>query len=170
MRAWRRLALAALLLAAVLTAGLCLRRWGVGLVRVSGTSMERALAQGDVALVTRWDYARGRTPERGEVVQCRFPGRADTYIKRVVGLPGEAVRFDGGSLSVDGTPVPEPYVTGVTGDYSASLGAGEYLVLGDNRAESYDSRMPDMGTLSAGDFLGRVRWVVWPPDRIGPVS
>ena len=170
MRYWRRWLLTALMLAAVLTAGLCLRRWGVGLMRVSGTSMADTLMNGDLVLVTRWDYAGGRVPARGDVVQCRFSGRPDTYIKRVIGLPGERVRFRGGALSVDGKPLSEPYTSGATEDYGIDLNAGEYLAMGDNRAESYDSRMPDMGTLSAGSFLGRARWVLWPLNRLGPVT
>ena len=42
-------------------------------------------------------------------------------------------------------------------------------MLGDNRAESYDSRMPDMGPVSADAFLGRVRCILWPPGRMGTV-
>ena len=169
MRRLARWALVALSLAAILTAGLCLRRWGVGLVRVSGTSMSETLRDGDLALVTRWDYLR-RAPGRGDVVQCRFPGRADDYIKRVVGLPGERVAFEGGALTVDGRPLSEPYVSTPTEDYARKLGDGEYLLLGDNRVQSYDSRMDDMGTLGAGDFLGRVRFVLWPLSRLGPVT
>jgi len=156
----------ALALAAALA--LCLRQWVCVTVRVAGTSMQDTLQAGDVALVTRFDY-RGHGPRRGDVVQCVFPGRSDTYIKRVIGLPGEAIRFSNGALTVDGQRVEEPYVSSLTGDYEAHLDAGEYLVLGDNRADSYDSRMADMGPLSAEAFLGRVRFILWPPGRIGPV-
>ena len=159
----------AILLAAVLALGLCLRHWVAGAVRVAGTSMRDTLLAGDVALVTRFDYRMGRTPRRGEVVQCVFPGRSDTYIKRVIGLPGEDIRFSNGQLTVNGQPVDEPYVSTPTADYEIMLGEDEYLVLGDNRADSYDSRMADMGPLSADAFLGRVRFKVWPPGRIGPV-
>lgn len=171
MRRWLRRALAvALTLAAALTLGLCARRYGVALTRVTGTSMNGTLLSGDLLLVTRWDYAGGSLPQRGDVVECRFPGRTDSYIKRVIGLPGERVEFRDGALYIDGEPVEEPYVSSPTGDYAAQLGDGEYLVLGDNRAESYDSRMPDMGAISAEDFLGRVRWVLWPMGRTGPIS
>ena len=47
-------------------------------------------------------------------------------------------------------------------DYSISLGEDEYLVLGDNRCESYDSRAADMGPIGKEDILGRVRLCVWP--------
>ena len=159
----------ALALAAVVALGLCLRRWVACTVRVAGASMQQTLLASDVALITRFDYRNGRGPGRGDVVQCVFPGRADTYIKRVVGLPGETIRFSGGALTVDGQPVAEPYVSSPTGDYEIVLGAGEYLALGDNRAESYDSRMADMGPLGDDAFLGRVRCILWPPGRIGPV-
>ena len=162
--------LAILLVAAVAALGFGLRRWVACTVRVAGTSMQDTLRASDVALVTRFDYRRGRGPSRGDVVQCVFPGRSDTYIKRVVGLPGETIRFSGGALTVDGQPVEEPYVSTPTEDYELRLGRGEYLVLGDNRAESYDSRMADMGPVGANAFLGRVRCILWPPERIGPVQ
>ncbi len=156
----------ALALAAALALGL--RKWVCITVRVAGTSMQDTLQAGDVALVTRFDYRR-EGPRRGDVVQCVFPGRSDTYIKRVVGLPGEAIRFSEGILTVDGQPVEEPYISSLTGDYEVHLDAGEYLVLGDNRADSYDSRMADMGPLGADAFLGRVRFILWPLQHIGPV-
>ena len=168
-RSRRALAVLGLLVAAA-ALGLCVRYFGVGAVRVAGTSMLNTLSGGDVALVTRFDYLGDRAPNRGDVVQCRFPGRGDTYIKRVIGLPGDEVRFSSGTLTLNGVQVPEPYASSPTGDYSVRLGEDEYLVLGDNRAESYDSRMTDMGPVGADAFLGRVRWVLWPLDRIGPVQ
>lgn len=159
-----------LALAFALALGLCLRAWVVGTVRVAGVSMRQALCAGDVALITRLDYRFGHGPGRGEVVQCRFPDRGDTYIKRVIGLPGDEIRFEGGALWINGQPASEPYVSTTTADYLARLGKGEYLLLGDNRADSYDSRMDDMGPVGADAFLGRVRWVLWPPERFGPVK
>ena len=170
MRAHGGLLKLAILAAAVVALGLCLRRWVVGTVRVAGASMRQTLMADDVALITRFDYRPDRKPRRGDVVQCTFPGRSDTYIKRVIGLPGEAIRFSGGALTVNGVPVEEPYVSTPTEDYEIRLGEGEYLVLGDNRAESYDSRMPDMGPVSADAFLGRVRCILWPPGRLGTVQ
>ena len=76
----------------------------------------------------------------------------------------------GGALTVNGQAVDEDYVSSPTGDYSVALGEGEYLVLGDNRQESYDSRMADMGPVGAEAFEGRVRFIIWPLNRVGPVK
>ena len=166
----RRWLVAVAVLVACALLGLAVRLWGVGLVRVTGVSMSGTLRNGDIVLVTRFDYRDGRTPAFGEVVECRFPGRGDDYIKRVVGLPGDKVAFSRGLLTINGSPVSEPYVSSETDDYEIDLAADQYLLLGDNRAESYDSRMPDMGPVDAGAFSGRVRLILWPMDRIGPVK
>ena len=170
MKRLRGVLAAALALVLALGLGLLVRRFGFGLVRVTGSSMSETLMAGDIALVTRFDYLHGQTPRRGDVVECRFPGRADTYIKRVVGLPGEEIVFSGGMLTVNGQPEIERYVSSPTDDYAILLGEDQYLALGDNRAESYDSRMPDMGPLDADAFLGRVRCVLWPLSRLGGVD
>ena len=166
MKRLRRALAVVLALAVAAGAGLLLRRFAFGTLRVAGASMRDTLQGGDLALVTRF----GGEPRRGDVVECRFDGRGDTYVKRIVGLPGEAIAFVGGQLTVDGAPVAEPYVSSPTGDYAVALGADEYLALGDNRAQSYDSRMDDMGPVHAEDILGRVRWILLPLDRFGPIK
>lgn len=150
--------------------GLALRAWGVGLVKISGASMNNTLLSGDIVLVTRFDYRGGHAPQFGDVVECRFPGRGDTYIKRVVGLPGDSVSFSQGFLTRNTQPVSEPYVSSVTDDYAIELGDDQYLLLGDNRAESYDSRMDDMGAVGLDAFSGRARFILWPLDRFGGVK
>lgn len=130
---------------------------------VRGSSMEDTLSDGDLLLVTRFDY-RFSEPERGDIVECTFPDREDVYIKRVIGLPGENVRISSGCTWIDGALLPESYLKGANEDYEIMLGNDEYLVLGDNRAESYDSREADMGTLRREDFKGRVRLRLNPPE------
>lgn len=141
---------------------LCVHLFVFHTVRVEGTSMVDTLRSGDILLVTRFDYTGQRQPERGSIVECSFPSRSGTYIKRVIGLPGDTVEIIDSRTYVNGTPLSEPYATGPSEDYSASLGEDEYLVLGDNRAESYDSRAEDMGFISSENLLGQVRLVLWP--------
>lgn len=170
MRRFWRWGAAALVIALCAGMGLCARRYGVGLMRISGTSMNNTLKNGDIVLVTRFDYRNGRAPALGDVVECRFPGRSDTYVKRVMGLPGSRVALSASGLTIDGFPISEPYVSSLAEPWEIALGEGEYLLLGDNRTESYDSRMPDMGPVGQEAFLGRARFIVWPPGRIGPVE
>ena len=170
MRRWTAALLVVLVLLICLGLGLTVRLLGVGLLRVTGSSMNNTLRDGDIVLVTRFDYRGGRTPGRGAVVECRFPGRDGNYIKRVVGLPGDRLAFSEGFLTLNGEAVMEPYVSSVTDDYAIELEEDQYLLLGDNRAESYDSRMSDMGAVGADAFSGRVRAVVWPLKRIGGIE
>lgn len=148
-------------LAAFVALCLAVHLFGFHIVRVEGESMSPTLASGELALCTRFDYRLGE-PARGDVVECRFSGRDGAYVKRLIGLPGEAVEIRGGRTYIDGAPLSEPYATGPMEDYSVALGSDEYLVLGDNRSESYDSRAADMGPIGRSDFLGRVRCALRP--------
>lgn len=134
-------------------------------VRIAGTSMVDTLRSGDIVLVTRFDYRTG-TVQRGDIVECSFPGRSGTYIKRVIGLPGERVEIIDSRVYINGEPLSESYASGSSKAYSAELGENEYLVLGDNRAASYDSRAEDMGFIGRENLLGRVRVVLWPFRKI----
>lgn len=156
--------MAALLLFAIICAMLHLFVFHT--VRVEGTSMVDTLRSGDIVLVTRFDYIGGRNPQRGDIVECSFPGRSGRYIKRVIGLPGDSVEIIDSRTYINGEPLSEPYASGPAEEYSAQLGADEYLVLGDNRSESYDGRAEDMGFIRSENLLGRVRVVLWPFRRI----
>ena len=141
---------------------LCIHLFVFHTVRVEGTSMVDTLRSGDIVLVTRFDYMGNRQPQRGTIVECSFPNRNGTYIKRVIGLPGDRIEIINSRTYVNGEAFSEPYATGPSEDYSTQLGTDEYLVLGDNRAQSYDSRAEDMGFISNDNLLGRVRLVLWP--------
>lgn len=166
----KRVLQAVLLLMVFLAAGFAVRSWGVGTVRIAGTSMNETLQHGDVVLITKFDYTFGGMPERGDIVECRFPNRSDTYVKRVIGLPGDSIEYRDGTLTVNGRPVSEPYVSSETRDFSAIIDDDAYLVMGDNRNESYDSRAADMGPIDREAFLGKARWIIWPLNRFGPVD
>ena len=145
--------------------GYLARTYMVSAVRISGTSMEDTLYSGDIVLVTRWER-----PVHGAIMQCTFDSRDSSYVKRVIGVPGDSVEFSDGVLTLNKRPLAEPYVSSDTDDVTVFLGYDEYFVLGDNRAESYDSRAEDMGFIRRDNFLGRVRWILWPLSRFGPVE
>ena len=128
-------------------------------LRIEGTSMNNTLKSGDVVLVLS---LFGGEPSRGDIVECAFPGRDGTYVKRVVGLPGEFVEISGGNTIINGLMLTERYVSSEAQDYSVQLGADQYLLLGDNRAESYDCREKDIGPASLNAFKGKVVCSLWP--------
>jgi signal peptidase I len=113
-------------------------------VVVAGDSMRPTLRPGDHLWVDRLTL-RWRRPRRGEIVVGRPRSRPDRWIvKRIVGLPGECVELHHDRVSIDGVLLAEPYLAGPTaliGHFTWRLGPAEYLLLGDNRAESDDSRL-----------------------------
>jgi signal peptidase I len=133
---------------------------------VSGTSMLPGLRSGDRLLVDRVAYRR-RKPVRGEIVVFQHPTRPSVQaVKRVVGVPGEAVLVRRERLLVAGTLWPEPYIAtsgASTGTFEWLLVADEYLLLGDNRAESDDSRL--FGPVPGALLHGPAWYRYWPPDR-----
>ncbi len=117
-----------------------------------------------------------RSPHRGEIVVFDPPadvaqkcGAGGTYVKRIIGLPGETIAVENGVVFINGTQLDESYLDdGSAGgpDYPATqLGDGEYFMMGDNRAMSCDSRV--WGPIERGDMIGPVFFVYWPPNRIG---
>ena len=136
---------------------------------VKGASMEPSFREGCWLLVSRKAYVRG-TPARGDVAIIRDPGDRDrSYVKRVVGLPGEEVRLYDGMCFVDGNRLSEPYLGGLpaylgTDEKSWRLSGQEYFLVGDNRARSTDSR--DFGAVGRELILGKAWFCCWPLDRL----
>ena len=120
-----------------------------------------------IALATKFDYWFS-TPQRGDIALIRIPGREGVFVKRVIGLPGERVDIQGDATFINGAFYDEPFVQNeAREDFSIVLGEDEYLVLGDNRYSSHDSRDADIGTLPKSAFVGRVRAIVFPFSRAG---
>ena len=80
--------------------------------------MVDTLRSGDIVLVTRFDY-RWSEAQRGDIVECSFPGRSATYVKRIIGLHGERVELIDSRVYVNGEALSEPYATGPSEPYSA---------------------------------------------------
>ena len=139
--------------------------------RVQGHSMEPTLRDGERLLVDKLTY-RFREPRRGEVVVFRVPGDPSRrFIKRLIGLPGDVVEFRDGRVLLNGQVLDEPYASGPTRGPQVPevVPPGRYFVLGDNRANSEDSRFQEVGFVPRRYLVGRAVWVFWPPNRAGPV-
>ena len=134
--------------------------------RITGSSMERTLNGGDVVLVYDLAYAFGNAPQRGDIVECTFPERSGRYVKRLIGLPGDRIEIRENCVYINGEYLSESYVSSVAEDYAIQLGADDYFVLGDNRADSYDSRAADIGTLKQENIHGRVLMKIAPLRKI----
>jgi signal peptidase I len=128
---------------------------------IPSSSMAPSLVAGDHIVVT--PYRFGGQPRRGDVIVFRSPRSAEELmIKRVVGTPGDLVETRGGRVIVRGHAVAEPYVAtqASTGFIAPQiLPADCYYVLGDNRADSLDSR--SWGVLPRAFVLGRARMILW---------
>lgn len=117
-------------------------------------------------------------PERGDIVVFEFPNdiRQD-YIKRVIGLPGETVVIRDGHVFINGVELDEPYLEGAMTSCAPSSGCGagtpvvvpegSLFVIGDNRANSSDSR--DWDSLSLDHVIGKAWILYYPMTDIGPI-
>ena len=135
--------------------------------RVHGDSMSPGLRHGDLLHVIPRLWAPGGF-ERGAVVVAMSPSADGSFwVKRVIGLPGEFVAFaDDGAVLIDDAPLPEPYRSGTPNEQPGSppwlCDDDEYFLMGDNRADSDDSRR--YGPASFHTIVGRV-WFRWPSRR-----
>ena len=130
----------------------------------------------DRVIADRLAYRFG-DPERGQIVVFKAPPTADrcgageggsTFVKRLIGLPGEAVSMRAGVIFVDGDRLTEPYVDrGLRGDENGRwprVPPDHYFVLGDNRTHSCDSRT--WGTVPRANLIGPAMLTYWPPSRL----
>jgi signal peptidase I len=139
--------------------------------RVQGTSMEPLLLDGERIVVNKFIY-RFHPIERGDVVVFWYPRDPSvSFIKRVVGLPGDLVEIQAGRLVVNGMPVREDYLPESFRDGDSLLPTevrkGYYFVLGDHRRSSNDSR--SWGEVPEKYIYGRAVFRFWPFDRVGPI-
>ena len=140
----------------------------------------------DRVLVNRLAYRLG-SPQRGQIVVFKAPAKADecrhgdagtTFVKRLIGLPGDTVREDGsGFISIrpaggrGWTKLDEPYLSAATRHADRKyfgqtwqVPEGGYFLVGDNRPDSCDSRT--WGSVPRGSLIGPVIFTYWPPGRL----
>ena len=168
---------------------LAIKAWVINPYRIPSSSMEPTLhcarpAPGcearfsDRVLANRFIY-HFRAPHRGDVIVFETPpaarakcGAGGTFVKRIVGLPGETVqvrlRQGAAFVYIDGRRLEEPYIEHDRRDVGPpetfKVPPGKYFVMGDNRSQSCDSRV--WGSVPRGNIIGKVFMTYWPPQRI----
>src|ERR1700675_1446789 len=141
-------------------------------VKVEGTSMAPLLSDQERIFINKFVY-RFEPIERGDVVVFWYPlDRSKSFIKRVVGLPGETIELRRGHLFIGDRELAESYVPGSFFDGSSygplQIPANGYFVMGDHRDSSNDSRM--FGAVSREFIYGKAVFAYWPVDHFGSIT
>ncbi|MFZ5973843.1 MAG: signal peptidase I [Bacillota bacterium] len=163
MPAW--LEMVVTILVAVVIA-LSVRMFVFEITRVDGPSMRPTLYTDEQILVNKLAYAFGGTPNRFDIVICRYPGSDAHYVKRVIGLPGETISVQDGRVYINGKPLEkdtgaEPMIEPMQ---PVVVPNGHVFVMGDNRNDSMDSRQE--GPIEMSEIIGRATAVVWPLNAL----
>ncbi len=140
-------------------------------VKVEGTSMMPGLDDQERIFINKFVY-RLEPIQRGDIVVFRYPrDPSKSYIKRVIGMPGDRIRIDEGRVILNGKILEEPYVPEDFEDLRSSpetvVPPQSYFVLGDHRSMSNDSR--DFGPVEQKYISGKAVFVYWPVDKLGTV-
>jgi signal peptidase I len=141
-------------------------------VKVEGTSMAPLLSDQERIFINKFVY-RFEPIQRGDVVVFWYPlDGSKSFIKRIVGLPGETVEIRQGRVYANGKPVPEPYVPPQYEDFSdfgpVRVPRDSYFVMGDHRISSNDSRV--FGPVARRYIYGRAVFAYWPVDHFGSLE
>lgn len=143
----------------------------VSLQQVVGPSMSPTFENGDILILDKATY-RFFDIKRDDIIAF-YSSKSKYLIKRVIGMPGEYIEYKNNKLYVNGILVEEEYLKNtVTDDFSImklgyeKIPENMYLVLGDNRENSADSRDSDIGLIKKSDIIGKVRFRIWPLTKI----
>jgi signal peptidase I len=142
-------------------------------VKVEGTSMMPTLHDDERLLINQFSYRFGLSAiHRGDTVVFWYPeDTTKSYIKRIIGLPGDVVQIIDGTVEINGKPLSEPYVPLRYRDDRnwgpKIIPRNEYFVLGDNRIDSNDSRA--WGFVPRSYIYGKAVFAFWPLSKAGEV-
>ena len=147
----------------------------VTLEQVVGPSMSPTLKDGDIVILNKFSY-KFNDIKRGDIVSLNY---ADTkyLIKRVIGIPGEYVEIKDNKVYIGDKILKEYYLKDVEmKDFTLNdlgydiIPKDKYLVLGDNRGNSLDSRDQKVGLIDKKDIVGKVKLRIWPLNKIGVIN
>ena len=136
-----------------------------------GQSMNPTLAGGDTVLLNELSY-KLKSPARGDVIAFKVNGSNSSYIRRVIGLPGETVQIKDGAIYINDEKYEEdesimPIRNAGIAEKKITLNSSEYFVLSDNRDSSEDSRFENIGNVSFHQIVGREWFRPSPLNQIG---
>lgn len=140
-------------------------------VKVEGTSMTPSLVNEERIFINKFVYRFGFSDiDRGDTIVFWAPeDPTRSYIKRVIGVPGDVVEIVDGTVILNGKRLEEPYLIAANRDRMSMprrvVEAGQYFVLGDHRNSSNDSR--SWGTVPRDAIYGKAVFVYWPLNRLG---
>jgi signal peptidase I len=155
-------------LAIAIALAFVVRTSSIGFYSIPSSSMEPTLRPGDTVVVT--PYVAGSRPVRGDVVVFRSPSNnGEMVVKRIVAEAGDLVESRDGKVFVRGHALAEPYASGSTAAIAPQIIPGNsFYVLGDNRTNSYDSRL--WGSIAGTAIVGRARLILWSGSIAPPAS
>ena len=135
-------------------------------IRVNGDSMDPTLQDGETMILNKLGMKTAGI-KRWDIIVIKTD---DSYlIKRVIGLPGESIKYENGKLYIAGKEIKDNYSLTKTEDFEETIvGKNEYFVMGDNRFISKDSRK--IGTIDKSEILGKTNIIVFPFNRFGLVK
>ena len=152
-------------------------------VRVDGPSMNNTLIDGDIVILNKFEY-RKKNPERYDIVVIKITDPSSNtekkIIKRIIGLPNEYIEIKDNKVYADGELLDSSYISkdlNKSEDFKIDENLGlkkvpgdSYLVLGDNRRDSYDSRYREVGTIKKDQIVGKAAIRVWPLNKINIIK
>lgn len=132
-------------------------------IKVNGTSMMSTLEHGDTMILNKIGM-KVNDLKRFQIVVIKTDN--SYLIKRIIGLPGETIEYKDGKLYINDKEINDPYYKDNTLDFeSVKISKEHYFVMGDNRADSIDSRI--IGTIPKGDIMGTTNLIIFPISNIG---
>ena len=134
-------------------------------IRVNGDSMNPTLEDRDIMILDEISY-RFSEIKRFDIVVVRKNG--EYLIKRVIGLPGDTIRYEDNTLYINDKKVEEKFEHEDTKDFETKVPNNRYFIMGDNRINSVDSRM--IGPVTKREILGKTNFTIYPFNKFGKVE
>ena len=142
-------------------------------IRVDGPSMDNTLCDGEIIILNKFEY-RKKDIQRYDIVVIDLGDKK--IIKRVIGLPNEKIEIKNNEVYANGEKLDSSFISSRADDFKmADIGltkiqGDSYLVMGDNREISLDSRDKSVGTIKKEKIIGKAALRIWPLNKVGKIK